>query len=628
TVFLLAGVCPGGLAYPTGAPLQACADMKPLHPPTTTSGQAPFAIKTSTLVYTPGAEITGTIYSPSGVKFRGLLMEVLKTDNTSTDPVGTFDVVDNNTQTQCGQGSKQGLTHVSNSNKTSVTFKWIAPSAPAGDIRFRLSVVESYDVSRYWLGIFSATVQDCSIHPTIVGCKGSPTPPLPASSSARPSSISTLPPTKSTQSPVITSPAQSSIPYDPACGKTKGCFPDASRCSSGCHYLVTWGPAAATDESDIIAFNIKMMLDDMSDVWMAVGLSKTGKMDKTTVAACLTQGGQSFSLSSSYNNGHANVPFSNPTMGLSGMDASVSGKVFSCSFTRLRAMNETNFWNISDPMYILVGTGPVANGLMSQHMVDPVSSSAKINFTAFSIIGEGDRTSILIKAHGALMTVAWLFFSSVGIVVARHCKSILEHKLLLKHKSWFLAHRTMMTLAALCVIAAVVAIFVERKGFSKIVPEVGKEYTKAHPFLGIVVAALTVINPIMALFRPAPESKKRYIFNWAHFFVGTSAHILAVINVFFGCHLSAAHVDKSSALYLMVAYVAAFVAVYIIFEIHNRCSKSSMFANGTAVLNNPVAVGSGSSLMVFMLVFHVLMMAAVSFGLLFLILWPNTTGSH
>ncbi|XP_035520291.1 uncharacterized protein LOC118330025 isoform X1 [Morone saxatilis] len=39
--------------------------------------------------------------------------------------------------------------------------------------------------------------------------------------------------------------------------------------------------------------------------------------------------------------------------------------------------------------------------------------------------------------------------------------------------------------------------------------------------------ALSVIQPIMAILRPAPESPRRIIFSWLHFAAGTVGQILA-----------------------------------------------------------------------------------------------------
>ena len=39
------------------------------------------------------------------------------------------------------------------------------------------------------------------------------------------------------------------------------------------------------------------------------------------------------------------------------------------------------------------------------------------------------------------------------------------------------------------------------------------------------ISFLFIFQPIMALFRPPVDHKNRPIFNWAHFSVGTAAHI-------------------------------------------------------------------------------------------------------
>ena len=54
----------------------------------------------------------------------------------------------------------------------------------------------------------------------------------------------------------------------------------------------------------------------------------------------------------------------------------------------------------------------------------------------------------------------------------------------------------------------------------------------AHPVVGLVTLLLAVTNPIMALFRPHPGTPHRPIFNWAHWAVGNSAHLLAVVTIY------------------------------------------------------------------------------------------------
>ncbi|KAK0153078.1 putative ferric-chelate reductase 1 [Merluccius polli] len=55
-----------------------------------------------------------------------------------------------------------------------------------------------------------------------------------------------------------------------------------------------------------------------------------------------------------------------------------------------------------------------------------------------------------------------------------------------------------------------------------------------HPYLGCTVLALSLTQPITAVFRPAPQSPRRYLFNWVHRSTGTLVQILAVVCIFLG----------------------------------------------------------------------------------------------
>ena len=44
------------------------------------------------------------------------------------------------------------------------------------------------------------------------------------------------------------------------------------------------------------------------------------------------------------------------------MKGSVQGRIIECSFKRKLSMNVSDFMNLKDEAYLLVGTGPVSNG--------------------------------------------------------------------------------------------------------------------------------------------------------------------------------------------------------------------------------------------------------------------------
>lgn len=614
SAFVILGSIQPCLSYPTGAPLQACQEMRPYHPPTTTSGSPPFAINISTAVYKPDSEIKGTIYSPGGVIFRGFLIQARKADNSSTTPIGEFIVSGTNTHTNCGEGNKQGLTHTTNSNKTKIDFTWQAPPTSMGDIHFKMTVVESYNVSRFWLGIYSEVIKDCSLH-TSAECNEITTE-IPTTKPG--GTTGTVPVETSSSMIITTTDPGNKIQNDPDCGVTKGCFPD---CSNGCDYLVTWqGTGDAKDAKDdgaddtAVHFSLQMMMKKTENVWTAIGLSPTGKMDDTNVIACLSEV-SGVSVESSHNEGYQNVMYSNKTLGLANMQGRAEHNKISCSFTRAKMMNVTDFINLNDKVYLLVGSGPVSNGIKLQHFSIPVRSSGKVDFLSTNVSKEADSATPLVKLHGSLMSLAWVLFSSIGIVVARHFKSMAQGNTLCDVRYWFMIHRTLMFIVLVCVIVAFVAVFYEVGGFSKITAEPGKEYTKAHPYLGIIVTALTLSNPIMALFRPSLTHKNRPIFNWAHFSVGTLAHITAVVTIFFGIKLSKAKVN-SYAIHVMISYSAIFIIVQFVLEVHRRINDSGDILygrlNSNSIKHSKVSDDSNKVRSVVLLVHTVAMVVAAT----------------
>lgn len=48
-----------------------------------------------------------------------------------------------------------------------------------------------------------------------------------------------------------------------------------------------------------------------------------------------------------------------------------------------------------------------------------------------------------------------------------------------------------------------------------------------HSYLGITVMAASTLQVVAGILRPKPESSVRNIFNWGHWFLGKSTHIIA-----------------------------------------------------------------------------------------------------
>lgn len=52
-------------------------------------------------------------------------------------------------------------------------------------------------------------------------------------------------------------------------------------------------------------------------------------------------------------------------MGLSHTSLKIEGQVFECSFTRQEKADDSNFLDLAESYFLLIGTGPVVNGMYS-----------------------------------------------------------------------------------------------------------------------------------------------------------------------------------------------------------------------------------------------------------------------
>lgn len=128
-----------------------------------------------------------------------------------------------------------------------------------------------------------------------------------------------------------------------------------------------------------------------------------------------------------------------------------------------------------------------------------------------------------------MMLVAWCIFASFGMLMPRYYKPTWPKKTCCGKAIWFQIHQPFMIVTLLITTAAFIIIFVAVKGYSHL-PSPGV----AHPPLGICVMALVLINPLMAIFRPEPDARRRWIFNLFHFSVGFLAQLASATAVFLG----------------------------------------------------------------------------------------------
>ena len=317
------------------------------------------------------------------------------------------------------------------------------------------------------------------------------------------------------------------------CDTTKSCYglPPGCVADGDCDMLATW----------VLGYNtslIELYSRPGSGRYVGLGFSHDEKMGSDLVFLCIDNGGVP-SLQHSWNveRGKSSVVM----VGLEGSEllegSMEDGQELYCKLER-------NNWVIGYPptagasqflyqldkeQYHLLLAGGVLTKESDFKLSYHGAGFAQATMDSVDMARVGPVVAyynILLKAHGILMIAAWLGCAGSGIVLARYFKDTWRDSSCCGQDQWFAWHRLLMTLVWVTTIAGIVCIFLDVKGWPYSKEDI---MTNPHPVLGVAAALLTFIQPFLALCRPAPTSSARWIFNWTHWFVGNSAHVIGKV---------------------------------------------------------------------------------------------------
>ncbi|XP_026722758.1 reelin domain-containing protein 1 [Athene cunicularia] len=198
-------------AFSHGASLSACADMMPrhlrvqLHSPSNNY----ITVHTNMSFYSPGDRVPVTVRSTRD--FMGFLLQARKVSN--NEIAGTFVFMPPGSKLLTCFEDGDTVTHSDKSLKRNLSFVWKAPDQPIGDIKFFISIVQSYFV--YWAKIESAIVAQRGQNKTLAGSskKLDPVTPVPSQGPADPHRTGPTSPAAATGSP-LHSPIPPASPTD------------------------------------------------------------------------------------------------------------------------------------------------------------------------------------------------------------------------------------------------------------------------------------------------------------------------------------------------------------------------------------------------------------------------------
>ncbi|KAM4659741.1 ferric-chelate reductase 1 isoform 6-T12 [Amazona ochrocephala] len=236
-----------------------------------------------------------------------------------------------------------------------------------------------------------------------------------------------------------------------------------------------------------------------------------------------------------------------------------------CSFRRsIHLPAHKGRFNLNASYYIFLADGEASEGgVIHKHQQQPLITSGMYNVTGLPQDIGGSRSPRLIKAHGALMFIAWITTVSIGVIVARFFKPVWSYSFLFGKEMWFQVHRMLMLTTVMLTGISFVLPFIYRGGWS--------QQAGFHPYLGCTVMALAIFQALMAGFRPSRHAPRRQLFNWFHWSTGTAARILAVVTMFLGMNLAALDLPDPWDTYTMIAFVTWHVGIDVLLEIHSYC---------------------------------------------------------
>lgn len=365
------------------------------------------------------------------------------------------------------------------------------------------------------------------------------------------------------------------VPRDPfyeGCNTMKTCFGSPEGC-------VPAENCAAVTAIKVEGTRYTFELKARTPAYVAVGLSDDAKMGGDSVVECVYDGSSSVKAYRSWNRpGEKSNMRTKNQLGIDFINGSYVDGVLYCMFTRdpMTTVEGTTFDLINNQYHLLVAAGSSlkADGVGFHDLVWTASGQKK----SLSDIGAFTESSkLLLRLHGAFMVTAWIGTASLGIVLARYYKQTWVTSSLCSKDLWFAWHRFFMLLTWTLTVVAFVLIFVE-------IGEWVSGNSQAHAVLGCITTLLCFIQPFMAAFRPHPNTRRRPLFNWAHWLVGNSAHILAIVTIFFAVQLNKAELPDWMD-WVLVGYVAFYVAVHLILSFSGCLSDNQ---NGKRVNSFPM----------------------------------------
>jgi len=557
--------------YPNGAPNSACVRMDPsitrTHDGGRQSNNIPFKLTPSKDTVKNGDTVTLTIdnlrSTSSPTFFKGFIVQGVKKD--SDEILGTFIVNETDKDVRpmkCNGVDSSSVTHKHNAVKSSVNLTWKSPNIEENTaVEFYFTVMT--DKKKFWVRHKAEMLLQLKSQKDSDDSKSEPEPEV------------------EPEPEILPEP----IPESKACSSgSNGCFGFPSNCVElqNCDMLVKYTFDAKDKKYNFELIKRKSNIGQ----YIALGFSNDGRMGDDLVFSCINS--QSNQVKVGWNEGTSGPSPISDGINVRVNSFSNTDGGFVCSFTldekmkfKVPGSSDVTF-NLGEKMHLLLAYGSTSGDNLLYHD-GKIPSAEKVDLRSTSEVAAGLDSKLFIQVHGALMSIAWIALAATGMVIARYYKQTWKNFKPCNKDLWFRVHQMVMTMVLLSSVAAFVIICIV-KGF---LPYSLEAYqSNPHPATGIATLLCACLQPVMAYFRPHPETSKRWIFDWLHWFVGNSAYLLGVCTIFLAIELPSAQLKDKNVEIILIVYIAMHVIVHLLLTFQHCKAGNRNDVNGNENLQN------------------------------------------
>ena len=207
--------------------------------------------------------------------------------------------------------------------------------------------------------------------------------------------------------------------------------------------------------------------------------------------------------------------------------------------------------------HILLARGNAQSSGKLEYHEQRVPSAAAVDFQAISKI-EGEEEGWAYQGHAICMVLAWMSSAASGMLLARYYKATWRTVRPGDKDLWFRLHQMFMSMTVGLTMAGIIIILVD----VGLTPWESLN-VNPHPVFGLIAIMGSLIQPVMSMLRPEPDSSKRWIFNWAHWGVGNIAFGAAIVAIFFGVEYPGVMLPKEVT-YVLIAYVVVHTLIHLV----------------------------------------------------------------